>query len=410
MNAATTMLSLLTQSRFRFIRWAVLFGMFGCLLPSSGWAYDVHDNTFLHNREGVWQFQDRTPIEAIAEFKAALTLEPPSSIAATLYHNWGIAACAMKDYPAAFVAFQQACRLQPTYIVFRQDLAHAYALAGKLHQAQTKFRDALALNPKDGEIWLLLGFLYQEQDLLEADQDQKGTEQKPAEPQKTIKEASKPKETEAPISSAPSYAGLARLCFEQYLKLQPESEMARSVKSILKQMPEESQSETASQPAPLPQEGPLEGAAAQGSNPPSTGTASDSAPTTPSPPGENSSETAASSSPSNAGPAENAPAPAPSDASGTTSNPPTTSPSESTPAPAQFDSSGPPSSPSNTSPSESTPPPAPSDASGTTASPSNTSVPQSAPAPSDSSGTSSSPSSAPSSAPGSPSPSLPSGP
>jgi Tetratricopeptide repeat len=414
-----------------------------CLSPTAAWAYDVHDNTFSHNRDGIWQLQDRTPIEAIAEFKAALALKPPSSIAATLYHNWGIAACAMRDYPAAFEAFQQACRLQPTYIVFRQDLAHAYALSGKLHQAQTTFRDALALNPKDGEVWLLLGFLYQEQEQLEAG---KKTVETPKKMPEANKQHGTGKQKASPISNAPSYADLARLCFEQYLKLQPESEMARSVKSILKQIPEEpGRPESAKQPAgsaPLPQEGAPEGAAVQG-NPPPAGTTPDGTPATSSPPGENASQSPPATAPSadstsspsvtpsespstvapssspetpssspNASPSGSTPAPAPSDSSETPSSPPNASPSGSTPAPAPSDSSETPSSPSNASPSGSTPAPAPSDSSETPSSPSNVSPSEStaSPASSDSSGTTSSPSNAPSSVPSSSSPSLPSGP
>ncbi len=208
----------------------------GMSLPA--WSYDVHDNIFQHNREGVWQLQERTLIEAIAEFKAALALKPSTSIAASLYHNWGVSALAMRDYPAAFKAFQQACQLQPTYLIFRQDLAHAYALAGLLPQAQAALRDTLALNAKDGEAWLLLGLLYQEQDQINASQK---SENEPI-PGDMGQSTNKSTDDKKPVSvssslSAPGNVALTRTCFEQYLKLQPESEMARAVKRLLKEMP-----------------------------------------------------------------------------------------------------------------------------------------------------------------------------
>jgi tetratricopeptide (TPR) repeat protein len=162
------------------------------------WAYDFQDNVPSHNQLGLWHLQRQEAPEAIAEFRAALQLNPSSGVAAAIQNNLGLAAEAVGDYPAAFEAFQQACRLQPTYLLFRENLAHAYALAKLLPQAKNSLLDTLALNPADAEAWLLLGLLYREG---EADERN-------------------------PVVSA--------ACFQQFIRLQPESEMSRAVRRLLK--------------------------------------------------------------------------------------------------------------------------------------------------------------------------------
>lgn len=167
-------------------------------MPTLVRAYDLQDNAPLHNQLGLWHLSRQEYPEAIEEFRAALQLSPSVSVAAAIQNNLGLAAGAMGNYPAAFEAFQQACHLQPTYLLFRENLAHAYALAKLLPEAKNALLDMLALNPADAEAWLLLGLLYREGD----------------------------KETQNPVVSA--------ACFQQFIRLQPESEMSRAVRRLLK--------------------------------------------------------------------------------------------------------------------------------------------------------------------------------
>lgn len=157
------------------------------------WAYDLKDNAIKHAQQGQL-YMDRGQVElAIEEFKASLQLNPGSTLSAALYNSLGLAYSSRGEYPYAFVSFQRACRLQPTFSLYYRNLIDAYAAAQQLPQVQREFQAIVTRNPDNAEVWFLLGLLYKRQG---------------------NKQAAKP-------------------CFERFLKLQPESEMAQAAKDAL---------------------------------------------------------------------------------------------------------------------------------------------------------------------------------
>jgi tetratricopeptide (TPR) repeat protein len=129
----------------------------------------------------------------VEEFKAALQLNPYTNLSASLYNNLGLAYRELHDYPLAYASFQRACRIQPTFALYYKNLIETYALAGQLNTVKQALQADLKRNPTDAEAWFMLGLLYKEQDSRKA----------------------------------------AKACFERFLKLEPESEMAQAARNAL---------------------------------------------------------------------------------------------------------------------------------------------------------------------------------
>lgn len=163
-------------------------------VDSTAFAYNVQDNAILHQRQGQLLMERGQFEDAIEEFKNAIQLNPYASMTAPLYNNLGLAYQAVGQYPMALVSFQRACRIQPTYAIFYKHLIDTYAKAGQLPQAETALKDTLALNAADAEAWFLLGLLYQQQ----------------------------------------GQSTSASTCFERFLKLQPESDLAQAAQQALR--------------------------------------------------------------------------------------------------------------------------------------------------------------------------------
>lgn len=161
--------------------------------PAGAMAYDLRDNAIAHARNGQLLMERDRPAEAIDEFKAALLLNPYTSLSAALYNNLGLAYRAVGNYPYAFASFQRACRIQPTFSYYYKNLIETYAAAGRLGKAERALQAIVDKNPDNAEAWFMLGLLYKEQ----------GNRKQ------------------------------AKLCFETFLKLEPESEMATAARNAL---------------------------------------------------------------------------------------------------------------------------------------------------------------------------------
>lgn len=147
-----------------------------------------------HARNGQLLMEREQYEEAIEEFKAAIRLNPFASMAAPIYNNLGLAYRAVKNYPYAYASFQRACRMQPPFSLYYRNLIETYQMASQLPRVKTQLIALLEDNPDNAEAWFLLGLTYREQGHLK----------------------------------------LSRVCFEKFLKLQPEAEMAQAAREALK--------------------------------------------------------------------------------------------------------------------------------------------------------------------------------
>jgi tetratricopeptide (TPR) repeat protein len=163
------------------------------VLCGNTWAYDLRDNAVLHANNGQLFMERQQYGQAIEEFKAALQLNPYSNLSASLYNNLGLAYRAIGNYTFAYASFQRACRIQPTFSLYYQNLIETYALAGKLVKVQQELEATLKENPDNAEAWFMLGLLYKEQGNQKA----------------------------------------AKGCFERFVKLSPESEMTEAARKAL---------------------------------------------------------------------------------------------------------------------------------------------------------------------------------
>ena len=181
----------------KLLRQVWLYGLLAVIgllaFPLQGFAYDLRDNAISH-AETAQQLMDlNRPAEAIEEYKAALLLNPYAGMAAMLYNNLGLAYRAVGNYTLAYASFQRAARIQPTFSMAFKNLIETYRLAGQLPAVELYMKDRVVENPENAEAWFMLGYIYK------ADQNPRA----------------------------------AKACFERFLKLEPESEMARAAKTAL---------------------------------------------------------------------------------------------------------------------------------------------------------------------------------
>ncbi|WP_373532633.1 tetratricopeptide repeat protein [Vampirovibrio sp.] len=174
----------------------VLVGLMALLslMPTAA-AYDLKDNAIAHARNGQLLMERGQYEEAIEELKAAIRLNPFASMAAPIYNNLGLAYRLTHHYPLAYASFQRACRMQPPFSLYYRNLINTYDQEGRLAEVQTQFKALTADNPDNAEAWFMLGLTYQKT----GDMTQ------------------------------------ARPCFERFLQLQPEAELAQAAQAALKQ-------------------------------------------------------------------------------------------------------------------------------------------------------------------------------
>jgi tetratricopeptide (TPR) repeat protein len=105
------------------------------------------------------------PDEAIAEYRAAIRLEPGFAAA---HHNLGTLLCDhLKQYPAAESAFREAIRLDPADALGHINLGNALSKQGKLDEAIAEFRAATRLKPDDAHAHYCLANALAEQGKLD---------------------------------------------------------------------------------------------------------------------------------------------------------------------------------------------------------------------------------------------------
>lgn len=107
------------------------------------------------------------PTQAIRQFKAALQLNPYTSLSASIHNSLGLAYLETHQYPEAITSFQRACRLQPEFLLYYSNLLKAYRMGGTLERVTQQMQAFIDENPEDAEAWLFLGLIAQEADKIE---------------------------------------------------------------------------------------------------------------------------------------------------------------------------------------------------------------------------------------------------
>jgi tetratricopeptide (TPR) repeat protein len=157
--------------------------------------YDLHDNAWEHNRKGEWLLNRQDFIGALEEFNAGLIMSAGSGREATFYNNIGMTYMNLGQSLLAVDNFQMACRLSPTYALYRLNLIRAYTQGQNLQELERAFLRIVIDNQSDAEGWFILGLLFRSE----------------SQPEKAID------------------------CFKHYLQLQPGSEMAKAAKLLIKE-------------------------------------------------------------------------------------------------------------------------------------------------------------------------------
>lgn len=180
--------------RTRKVICCVAVGVVLCLKSSAQQPYDLKDNTIRHARNGQLLMERDQYDAAIEEFKAAIRLNPYASMAASLYNNLGLAYTRQQQFDLAYVSFQRACRLQPANALYYRNLLNVYSQAGQLSHLTQYLNQRLLENPSNAELWFMLGLSYQKQTLMSQ----------------------------------------AKQCFDQFIRLEPESQMAQAAREAFK--------------------------------------------------------------------------------------------------------------------------------------------------------------------------------
>jgi arylsulfatase A-like enzyme/Flp pilus assembly protein TadD len=134
-----------------------------------------------HLTLGNWLVRLRRGDEAIAAFKAALTLKPDDDIALGNLARILRARGRTRDALEALEVFRAALRVNPRNPQAWYQLATLYLDLGRTGDAETSFKEALAANPKMGAAWSGLGAIAFERGQLQTAEEQvrKGLELEP---------------------------------------------------------------------------------------------------------------------------------------------------------------------------------------------------------------------------------------
>ena len=134
-----------------------------------------------HLTLGNWLVRLRRGDEAIAAFKAALTLKPDDDIALGNLARILRARGRTRDALEALEVFRSALRVNPKNPQAWYQLATLYLDLGRTGDAEASFKEALAANPKMGAAWSGLGAIAFERGQLETAEEhvRKGLELEP---------------------------------------------------------------------------------------------------------------------------------------------------------------------------------------------------------------------------------------
>ena len=134
-----------------------------------------------HLTLGNWLVRLRRGDEAIAAFKAALTLKPDDDIALGNLARILRARGRTRDALEALEVFRAALRVNPKNPQAWYQLATLYLDLGRMGDAETSFKETLAANPKMGAAWSGLGAIAFERGQIETAEEQvrKGLELEP---------------------------------------------------------------------------------------------------------------------------------------------------------------------------------------------------------------------------------------
>ena len=103
--------------------------------------------------EGEKYRQSKDYLRAIESDKKSVSIKPSSDA----YNELGLSYLALKQYPNAVLAFQQAIQLEATDPILHYNLAKTYLEMGQYEKSGSSAREALRLKPDDAEAVNLLG-------------------------------------------------------------------------------------------------------------------------------------------------------------------------------------------------------------------------------------------------------------
>ncbi|MGE0199624.1 MAG: tetratricopeptide repeat protein [Candidatus Melainabacteria bacterium] len=124
-------------------------------------VYDLRDNAFSHNNTGLAYLHKKDYPDAIAEFRAAILLNPQSAMTAAIYNNLGLAYRGHHMQTLAMACFQHAIRLQPNYAHYYQNLVDSWTEQGSLLSAHDALSGLTDNNPQNSEAFFLLGLIHE---------------------------------------------------------------------------------------------------------------------------------------------------------------------------------------------------------------------------------------------------------
>jgi Flp pilus assembly protein TadD len=118
------------------------------------------ENPLRHDAVGLLLLQTGRGQDAVAEFRASLTLNPESAPTA---YNLGLALSMARQYEQAAAAFREAIRLAPDYAEAHNNLGAMLHAFGQLDEAAVQYRLAATLRPDNAEAENNLGRLLLQQ-------------------------------------------------------------------------------------------------------------------------------------------------------------------------------------------------------------------------------------------------------
>jgi tetratricopeptide (TPR) repeat protein len=153
--------------RYRFIHTVFIALILGVGLPATAGAYTQLNAHYYVSNAAVIANQAELSLAAGQFEKArrlltdAIAYCPNQPVTATFYSRLARAYFGLGHKELAFASLMHAIRLQPTFVVYYQELVQAWVQTGTAGQAKLDVAAYLRVNPEEGHVWFLLGLLYQ---------------------------------------------------------------------------------------------------------------------------------------------------------------------------------------------------------------------------------------------------------